>query len=182
MLSSLLIWTDLIIAILLIAGFVGAYLRKKLSLFHLQLFGLGILLGALWEWPLYWIGPEFSTSPPYRLLHPFPLHPITQPVSHMIWDGGLFMGGIFFVESVLPRPHFQSFSWVELGVYVIWGIGSALLFEILGAMGIWEYIPSNWNPELFQINGKSITALAPATWLIAPIFHYILAIILKKRS
>ena len=177
-----LIWTDVCVALFLLIFFAWGWYTKRIPLFFLRLFLAGTLLGALWEWPLYFAGPEFSAHPPYRLLVSFPLHPILQPICHMIWDGGLCMMGISVIIFFSPPPYFQTFRLKELGIYILWGISSALCMEILGALGIWEYIPSRWNPELFQVQGKSITLLAPLTWAIAPIFHYLLAIWLNRRS
>jgi len=92
------------------------------------------------------------------------------------------MLGIAIVKAVNPSPHFVSFKLGELIPYIVWGVGSAFLIEIIGAYGIWEYIPNTWNIELFNINGKAITSLAPMTWFIAPILHYTAALILTQRS
>jgi len=172
------IWLDIIIAIIVVIFFLCYPASTKLDR---QLFWLGCRLGALWEFPLYFIGPEFSDTPPYRLLVAFPVHPILQPISHSFWDGALFMIGIYLIRQMLPNNPFLPFNWKALGVYVLWGIGSALTLEIIGSMGIWEYIPNQWNVVLFQVKGKNITSLAPLTWTIAPIIHYSIAGYLVQR-
>lgn len=173
MLASILLYGDLLIAALILMWVAWRVWRKgdRRTGF---LFLLGVGLGCLWEFPLYAIGPEFSDHPPYRLLQPFPIAPIWQPISHSIWDGGLFLLGIGLATRLLRQDIWQQFMPQALLILVAWGVGSALVIEILGSNGIWEYIPSWWNPQLFTVQGKSITALAPMTWAIVPVIHYLL--------
>jgi len=174
--ANLILYSDPLIALMVLLGFTWAYLRGSLSRPLYLLFWVGVGLGLCWELPLFLAGPEFSENPPYRLLSPFPIHPHLQWIGHSLWDGGLFMAGLGLVFGLRPAPHLRKFDFRELAVLILWGIGSAIVLEIIGSLGIWEYIPSWWNPELFQVNGRSITALAPLTWMIAPIPFYLIGL------
>ena len=171
-----LLYADPIIALILLVGFTWAWLSRQISSKMYLLFWIGALLGICWELPLFLTGPEFSETPPYRLMAPFPIHPQLQWICHSIWDGGLFMAGLGLVRLILQGPHLQKFDGREQGILIVWGLISSIVLEIVGSFGIWEYIPSWWNPELFKLQSRSITALAPATWVVAPIIFYLISL------
>ena len=175
----MLIWLDIIIAAVVIIYFQFA---PGVSAFDRKLFWWGCLLGALWEFPIFLMGPEFLANPLYRVFGTFPIHPISQFISHSIWDGGLFMIGIRIARWAAPAPHFQKFSFRELLPYIIWGVSSAVVIEIIGSYGIWEYIPNRWNVEWFKVNDRSITSLPIMIWAVAPVVHYLLALRIHRRS
>ncbi|MCU0494089.1 MAG: hypothetical protein MUD01_21070, partial [Chloroflexaceae bacterium] len=77
--------------------------------------------------------------------------------------------GALLVDRLCPPPTFTRFRWRELLVLISWGIGSALLVEILGSWGGWAYVPRWWNPALFALGGPPITLLPVATWAVAPV-------------
>lgn len=172
MIQQLLLYGDLIVAGGILA-WVGWRWWGKQDVRTLKLWGWGVCLGALWEFPLYWAGPAFSATPPYRLLASFPVAGWLQPVSHSIWDGGLLLIGAWLAQRYTATDIWTNVKGRALWIMVGWGVGSALIIEVIGSMGIWEYIPSWWNPELFLFQGKSITALAPMTWAIAPVVFYV---------
>jgi hypothetical protein len=92
------------------------------------------------------------------------------------------MIGIRIVRWVAPAPHFQAFSLRELVPYIIWGVSSALVIEIIGGYGIWEYIPNRWNIEVFKVNERSITSLPIMIWAIAPVVHYLFALRIQRTA
>ncbi|MEO0895747.1 MAG: hypothetical protein AAFY71_05085 [Bacteroidota bacterium] len=178
----LLLNSDPLIALVILLSFTIAFLRGKLHANMYLLFWIGVFLGLCWELPLFLMGNNPEGIPPYKLLAPFPIHPQLQWISHSLWDGGLFMAGIALIKLSCPTPVFKKFSFRELGVFILFGIASALLLEVLGSFGIWEYIPNWWNPELFKVNGRSITALAPLTWMVVPTIFYLICLKLYPHA
>ncbi|MCI4671318.1 MAG: hypothetical protein MRZ79_24470 [Bacteroidia bacterium] len=174
--ETLILYADPLIALSILLGLSWGYFSGKLSKRLYQLFWIGVWLGLSWELPLFLIGPEFSSVPPYRLLAPFPIHPQLQWICHSFWDGGLFMLGLYIIRISYGGSDFQEFKWKELVTMISWGVSSAVFLEMLGSMGIWEYIPSWWNPEMFKFRGKSITALAPITWFVASCIFYLITL------
>lgn len=60
-------------------------------------------------------------------------------------------------------------SLAAVAVHVAWGQASSLLVEAVAAWsGMWAYEPSSWSISLLQLpNGKHLTVLPQAIWLIA---------------
>jgi hypothetical protein len=169
---------DLIIGISIMILVVSLILLQRIDSFHLTLFIIGCLVGTLWELPLHFAGPRYSDNPIYTAITPFPLTPVLQPLLHCIWDGAIFMIGVWLVEQATPGPNFEQFQWGELLVLIAWGISSAIVVECAGTMGGWVYAVRRWNPVLFRFNGQNITLLPIAIWGLAPVVFYTLALIL----
>jgi len=156
---SWLFWGDAVLALLF-----GPLIWRQGPLAR-RLFGVGVLLGLAWEIPLYLGGPEFRSDPLYQLLAPLPFPAWWLPLLHSLWDGALFYLGVRLMSRGIDPNQITRFT---LGM-VAFGLSSALLVELTGAMGLWHYWPRSWNPALFYWLGHPITALPLAIWLVAPI-------------
>lgn len=173
---------DVVIVIVILAIVITLVVLQQIQPFHLTLFIVGCLVGTLWELPLHFAGPKYSSDPIFTPITHFPLPAILQPLLHCIWDGAIFMIGVWLMEQFTPAPHFDQFQWNELLVLMAWGIGSAIVVECIGTMGGWVYTVRRWNPVLFRFNGQNITLLPIAIWGIAPIVFYVLALIIFQSA
>lgn len=154
------------------------FVSQQISSFHLALFVVGCLVGALWEFPLHFAGPEYSSDPIFVSLTEFPLPPIMQPILHCVWDGALFMIGVWLIHNLTPNPYFAQFQLAEVGILLVWGLLSAIVIECVGTMGGWVYTVRSWNPVLFRFNEQNITLLPIAIWTMAPPIFYGLALVI----
>lgn len=154
--------------------------RGKIDRFAVRLFGLGCALGAIWELALHFHGPAYTDRPVFLQLSEWPLPAILQPLLHAVWDGGIFLLGVWWVHLGCAHPCFVRFRPCELGVLLMWGVGSALAVEVSASAGGWVYVPSDWNPVLFLHAGRPITLLPIAIWTVAPIVFYALALRLAR--
>jgi hypothetical protein len=173
---------DLMIGAGILLAVAGLYTTGRMSRFKLWLFIAGCVIGAFWEFPLHFAGPEYSDDPIYIQLTEFPLPPILQPALHCIWDGALFLISALLVERFTGPPHFTRFRWPELSVLLIWGLASALVIELIGSMGGWVYTVRWWNPALIEVNSGAITLLPLLIWTVAPIVFYVVALYLRQRT
>ncbi len=169
---------DLVIGVFIIALITALIATQQISTTYLTLFIAGCLIGTLWEFPLHFAGPKYSSNPIYTSLSDFPLPAPLQPALHCIWDGAIFMIGFWLVQQITPTPHFDQFQWDELLVLVAWGLGSAILVECVGTMGGWVYNVRRWNPVLFKFNQQNITFLPIAIWGGAPVLFYGVALLI----
>ena len=171
---------DLIIAYGLVIALYLSMRAGRISRYVWALFWVGCLIGATWEFTFHFMGPEYTDQPIYQLLNEWPLPPLLLPVTHSLWDGGLFLIGMALVYQLTEAPHFTRWNWRQLGVMVGWGITSAVTIEIMGAVGGgWVYIPQPWNPQIFTINGSAITLAPILIWTVAPIVFYVVALALR---
>jgi hypothetical protein len=181
MLETLFQFMDLIgsLAIVVIVGVLLA--TRRLDRYGLALFIVGMLLGSVWEFGFHFNGPLYRPDDPlYVHVSTWPLAPILQPALHCLWDGAIFLIGVGLVRRLLPPPYFARFRWGELLVLLIWGVGSALVVEIVGSAS-WYYVPRPWNPTLFEVNGMPITLLPVGTWFVAVLAFYPIALWLRPR-
>jgi len=135
--------SDFSIAMAMVIGFTNTYKSGKLSTYYYKLFWIGCLIGSTWEFTFLFLGPEFLHSVKEW---PFGLGGWPRKLSHSIWDGGLFMVGVYFCLKYLQGPHFYRFSWNALGIMLSWGIFQELLVEYLFNGRVWVYEPLSWNP------------------------------------
>ena len=171
------------VVILLIVYFL--YKFNKINKYIWYLFWLGFFLGLCWELPLS-IANEISNFPPARFIIPTPLpSPISMIliiITHSLWDGGLFLLGVWFVNLICKKPIFERFKPSEFIILIIYGQVSELIVELTSTFSnAWEYIEYWWNPTLFLFNGHNITLLPQIIWLVAPIVFYFIALKLKQR-
>ncbi|MFX1417968.1 MAG: hypothetical protein ACFE9N_03490 [Promethearchaeota archaeon] len=161
------------------------YKSKKLDGYFWYLFWVGFILGLLWEVPLI-TANEISSFPPARFIIPPPLpspySSIVIIITHSLWDGGLFLLGVWFIQLICKKPILEKFKLSELIVMIAYGQISTLIVELLStSSGGWEYYVYLWNPLLFTFIGHNITLLPQLIWLAAPIIFYFIAIKLKPR-
>jgi len=166
---------DFTVATALVIGFYFAYKNNRISSEYYTLFWIGCLIGSTWEFTFLFLGPEFLHSVKEW---PYGLGGWPRKLSHSIWDGGLFMVGIYFCERFLSDPLFRSFNKKELGIMLSWGIFQELLVEYLFNGRVWIYEPLPWNPIIISVLPGSAplspgyTLIPQAVWIIAPILFY----------
>jgi len=176
------VWT---LGILILIVIYYLYKIHKINRYYWVLFWLGFILGLIWEIPLI-IANEISPFPPASYIIPTPLPSpylsIIIIITHSLWDGGLFLLGVWFVQLICKKPIFEKFKISELMVLLIYGQISTLIIELLStSSGGWEYFVYLWNPLLFSFLGHNITLLPQLIWVLAPIAFYVIAIKLKQR-
>ncbi|MGB3050618.1 MAG: hypothetical protein WBB42_06440 [Polyangiales bacterium] len=172
----------------LIVGFglpVVVFARRKRSEWDHRvnkLFWLGSAVGLTWEVPIF-LSAILSSTPVITFIEEPPLDPYVFLISHTLWDGGLFVGGVLLLRLVFGKDALQRFQWSELSLLLIWGQLSAFAVEISSVTSEgWVYVANHpWNTALFEVGGHPITALPQAIWLFAPVVYYWLALKLVHR-
>ena len=94
---------DFLVAIGLVVGFKWAISQGRISHYYYKLFWIGTLIGATWEFAFLFLGPDFLHSVKEW---PYGLGGWPRKISHSIWDGGIFMVGIYFCEKYLKNLSF----------------------------------------------------------------------------
>ena len=167
---------DYIAAILILLIVTILFIRKKINKNAWVLYWVGVGLGLIWEIPIGLtreMGVPIAEFIKPRPVLPFPLHSIM----HSIWDGGIFLVGIFLVYKILSSPHFKNFNKSELLIFIVWGQLQSVILEIVSlVIGLWNYIPSWWNPSMFEIKGHYFTLFPQYVWLFASIIFYYLTL------
>ena len=170
---------DFTVAAALVIGFYFAYKNNRIYSEYYTLFWIGCLIGSAWEFTFLFLGPEFLHSVKEW---PYGLGGWPRKLSHSIWDGGLFMLGIYFCKRYLSDPLFRSFNKKELGIMLSWGIFQELLVEYLFNGRVWIYEPLPWNPIIIPVLPGSAplspgyTLIPQAVWIIAPILFYLICL------
>ena len=168
---------DFFVAISLVIGFSLCYQKGIINTTYHTMFWVGCLIGSTWEFTFLYLGPEFVHSVKEW---PWGLGGWPRKVSHSLWDGGLFMVGVFICEKYLRGPLFKRFSSKELSIFLSWGIFQELLVEYLFNGRVWIYEPLPWNPVIIPtIPGSAqlspgYTLIPQAVWVIAPIIFYVI--------
>ena len=176
---------DFTVAIALLIGFTYAYKNNRISSEYFTLFWIGCLIGSTWEFTFLFLGDEFLHS---VKVWPYGLNGWPRKLSHSIWDGGIFMVGIYLCEKYLKGPLFKSFNKNELFVMLSWGIFQELLVEYLFNGRVWIYEPLPWNPIIIPtIPGSALlspgyTLIPQAVWVIAPIIFYLICLKIMRRQ
>ena len=176
---------DFTVATALVIGFYFAYNNNSISSEYYTLFWIGCLIGSAWEFTFLFLGPEFLHSVKEW---PYGLGGWPRKLSHSIWDGGLFMVGIYFCKRYLPSPLFKSFNKKELGIMLSWGIFQELLVEYLFNGRVWIYEPLPWNPIIIPVLPGSAplspgyTLIPQAVWVIAPLLFYLICLRITKTK
>lgn len=180
--TELFYWIDLAIAIAIPLLFTALRLARRLGNFDWIMFWVGCAVGALWELPFYFIGPDFLAAPLYVLNAPMPYPLFLLHFVHCFWDGGLLMLGVLLVRWLCRAPWFTKFRWSELLVLLAWGAMQELAVELMstGSSG-WAFIPRWWNPSMFKFNGADITLIPQLIWVAAPVIFYFVALRVRKK-
>ena len=167
---------DFTIALGLAIGFITFYKMGIINKTYHTMFWIGCLIGSTWEFTFLYLGPDFVHSVKEW---PLGLGGWPRKLSHSIWDGGLFMVGVFLCERYLKGPLFQRFELRELFILLSWGIFQELLVEYLFNGRVWIYPPLSWNPIIIPIMPGSAelspgyTLIPQAVWVVAPIIFYL---------
>ena len=176
---------DFTVAIALLIGFIFAKKNNLISSAYYKLFWIGCFIGATWEFTFLFLGDEVLY--PVKIW-PYGLSGWPRKFSHSIWDGGIFMLGIYFCQKYLKGPLFQSFNKNELLIMLSWGIFQELLVEYLFNGRVWIYEPLPWNPIIIPpLPGSAYlspgyTLIPQAVWVIAPIVFYFLCLKIMKEN
>jgi len=158
------------------------YRQKRVDRFIWVLFWIGFAIGLTWEVPMQVLNELVEGHAVHTYTRPPPVHFSVIVLSHSLWDGGIFLVGVWLVHLVCEPPVFERFKPRELAVLLLWGQGSALWVELTSIMGeAWAYIPRPWNPTLFKFNGQDITLMIQLIWLAAPIVFYVIALKLHPK-
>ncbi|NVM36950.1 MAG: hypothetical protein HWN81_15245 [Candidatus Lokiarchaeota archaeon] len=103
-------------------------------------------------------------------------------MTHSLWDGRLFLLGVWFVYLICKKPIFKKFRLCEFIILIIYGRVSELVVESISTFSnAWEYIEYWWNPTLFMFNSYNITLMPQLIWLAAPIVFYFIAFKLNQK-
>ncbi len=149
-----------------------------------SLFWLGVVIGLLWEIPIFVMSGADVGLPLITFVRTPPVHWLFFLVGHTLWDGGLFLVGIGLIHLLCPAPVLRSFAGRELAVLLVWGQLSALCVELIsiGNDG-WVYLTTySWNPVLFRARGYGVTLLPQLIWLLAPVLYYFGALFIPRRA
>jgi len=158
------------------------YKTERIEKFIWHFFWIGVLVGLTWEIPIFVLSGESTSLPLVIWTRPLIAHYLVFMISHSLWDGLLFVIGIWLIYGICRKPFFQGFRWSELLVLLIWGQISELLVEISSTLNDgWSFVEYWWNPVLFQCNGHNITWLMQIVWAAAAIGYYILLIALRPK-
>ncbi|TFF92641.1 hypothetical protein EU546_07345 [Candidatus Thorarchaeota archaeon] len=175
---------DYAVSVILILLFVYLYRSKRIDKVLFYAFWAGCLIGSVWEFTFMLWGPGFAYSVnPW----PFGLSGWPKKLSHSIWDGGIFMVGVWLCQKLIDRrPLFTSFNWRELGIMEIWGVFQGFLVEYLFVGRVWFYVPLPWNPVIIPplpggASAVGYTLIPQLVWIIAPVVFYFSLLWLKKR-
>lgn len=176
-------WLDLLVGYAAPLIAFGLYRTGRISRFVWRLFWVGCALGLTWEIPMFVLSAADTGLPLLVWVRPLPAHYLVFMLSHTLWDGGLFLIGVWLVHRLCPAPTFRVFRWQELAVLLIYGQVSELLVELSSTYNHgWAFIDDYpWNPTLFRFNGLPITLLPQLVWLIAPIAFYLIALRLNGQ-
>jgi hypothetical protein len=160
--------------------FGGLYKTGRIEKFQWHAFWIGVLVGSTWEIPIFVLSGESTSLPLVTWIRPLSAHYAIFMVSHSLWDGLLFVIGVWLIYGICRKPVLQRFRWPEMIVLLIWGQISELLVELssTGNDG-WVFVDYAWNPAIFQFNGHPITCLMQVLWAAASIGYYLLLIRLK---
>ncbi|TFG12821.1 hypothetical protein EU537_08335 [Candidatus Thorarchaeota archaeon] len=175
---------DFAVSVFLVLLFVYLYKSSRIGKTLFYAFLVGCLIGATWEFTFMVLGPDFAYS-----VNPWPwgLSGWPKKLSHSIWDGGIFMVGVWLCRKLLSnRPLFTQFDFRELSTMEIWGFFQGFLVEYLFVGRVWFYVPLPWNPVIIPplpggASEVGYTLIPQLIWTIAPIVFYFSLLWLRNR-
>lgn len=176
-------WLDLAIGLGAPLVVWGLYRRGVVDRLVWRLFWIGCLIGLTWEVPMFMLSAHDTGIGVLRWVRPLPLPYPVFMISHTLWDGGLFLVGLWLVYGLCPAPHLERFRWRELAVLLVYGQLSELAVEVSSTFNDgWAFLPGYWwSPTLFTINGHPITLMPQLVWLAAPVVFYLAALRTKRH-
>lgn len=153
------------------------YRKGKISRRDWRLFWYGVLIGLIWEIPIFLLS-RFSSYAIISWIRELPIHHLLFLVGHSLWDGLLFVSGVWLVGLLLRPPLLTRFRWSELLILVLWGEVTAFLVEFSSITNdAWVWVEGHWwNPTLWSVGGHPITLAMQAIWFIAMIAFYFIAL------
>ncbi|MBC2716067.1 MAG: hypothetical protein HF978_12235 [Desulfobacteraceae bacterium] len=158
------------------------YKTGRIEKFVWHFFWIGVLVGLTWEIPIFVLSGESTSVPIVTWTRPLIAHYLVFMISHSLWDGLIFVTGVWLVYRICRKPFFQHFRWSEMLVLLIWGQASELLVELSSTLNDgWAFIQYWWNPVIFQFNGHNITWLMQIVWAAASVGYYVLLLKLKPK-
>lgn len=162
----------------------GLIRLKRLDRSYWYYFWIGAAIGLTWEIPIFVMSAEGVGIPIIEWIHPLPLPYPVFMFCHTLWDGGLFVIGVWLAYR-FARPGWQS-GWNFRAFLIMagWGQLQALAVEISStANGCWTYLPDySWNPTLFHVNNLPITIMMQWVWLVASMFFYGAVLLIHRRD
>ncbi len=175
-LAAFLMIADFTLAVVFVFLFHWLHRTGKIPLSYLYAFWAGTLIGSTWEFTFLFLGPEFLHG---AVEWPWGLDGWPRKVSHSIWDGAIFMFGVYLCHRWLDGDLFRGFDRKELGIMSGWGIFQELLVEYLFNGRVWIYEPLSWNPVIIPtIPGSApmspgYTLIPQAVWVVAPVVFFV---------
>ncbi len=132
--------------------------------------------------PIIVLSAESVVFPVITYIRPQPVNYLFFLAAHTLWDGALFLAGIWIVYLICKSPVFKKFRIMELIVLLLYSQISALGVELVSIVNEgWVYTADYWwNPVLFPFKGHYITVLIQFIWLFASALYY--CIVLKIYS
>lgn len=148
-----------------------------------KLFWIGAAIGLSWELPIFMLS-ALSSYPVIIWLRPLPLNWVIFMICHTLWDGAIFLVGVWLVQFCCKRPILTQFRWPELLIMVIWGQISAFLVEFSSVTNdAWVYVEGYWwNPTAFRVGPHPITIIIQIAWFFAPILFYFAALKISSKG
>ena len=142
-----------------------------------RLFWFGAFLGLFWELPVFMLS-KIGSYPIITWDRELPVHFSVFLLAHTLWDGGLFLIGVWLVRRLCRPPALTRFRWAELVVLIAWGQISSVAVEVSSVLNDgWVYVTGYWwNPTLLTLQGHPLTLWPQIPWLLAPIVFYRAAI------
>ncbi|NOY90146.1 MAG: hypothetical protein GXP55_02975 [Deltaproteobacteria bacterium] len=161
------------------------YRAGKLEKLIWSLFWAGAAIGLIWEIPIFVLSAETSEWATIHWVRPLPLHYSIFLVSHTLWDGALFLVGVWLAQRFCDESWWTRFSGRALIIMLVWGQLSELLVEISSTSNDgWAFVRDHaWNPTLFECNHQPITLFPQLVWLAAPVLYYgVLRALARRRG
>lgn len=156
------------------------YRTSRIKKFVWHFFWIGVIIGFSWEIPIFVLSGEATSIPIITWIQPLITHYLVFMVSHALWDGLIFVIGIWLVYRICHKPFLQHFRFSEMLIFLIWGQISELFVELSSILNDgWVFIHYWWNPVIFHFNEYNITLLMQIVWVIASIGYYTLLIKFK---
>lgn len=156
---------------------------KIIDRLNWRIFWLGATFGAVWEIPIFLMS-KYSSVPIVEWIRYFPTSFAVYMVCHTLWDGALFLVGVWFASLVNRDAPFSRFHWGELAALMAWGQVSAFLVEFSAVTNdAWAFIDTYWwNPPLFSFGDHSVTLMMQLIWLVVTVPFYFILLKVKKNS
>jgi hypothetical protein len=148
-----------------------------------KLFWVGAAIGLTWEIPFFLMSKLSSTPIIYWQSEP-PVNYLVLMFCHTLWDGALFVVGVWLIGLVCKGPVLERFRWCELAVLIVWGQVTAFMVEFSSVTSdAWIYVEGYWwSPTIMHVGGDPIPALIMLVWFVAVIPFYFIALKFQENE